>query len=94
LLVKMLTNAASPAFVLEAGKVYNLPKALAQQFLRKTKHPVGRHPVTREEEFTEHGPFAVTVPAGTKATRLPPQPDPEDVPEFPEDDVAELDDED
>ncbi len=65
MLVQMLTLAASPAMILQAGSVYNLPKTLATDLLK--------------------GNYA-KLPDGTrKPTRLPAQPDPEDVPELPED---------
>jgi hypothetical protein len=67
MLVKMLTNAASPNRVLEAGKTYNLPADIAEPLLAKDSARAGQS-------------CAVRV-SGGKVTKLPFHPDPEDFPE-------------
>lgn len=72
--VRMHTTAASPDAVLHAGEVYSLPAHIAEPLLK------GR---------SEAGePYASKVDGPVKARRLPPQPDPQDVP--PEEAPAEF----
>jgi hypothetical protein len=72
----MVTSAASPVAVLDAGKVYDLPKALAKELCQAN---------------VSGGPYAVAVGAHEKANRIPPQPDPEDVPDWKGEDEPDLD---
>jgi hypothetical protein len=63
--IKMLSTAAGPERVLHAGRCYNLPKDIAEPLL------AGRN--------VDGQPYAVPAPDGTP-DRIPPQPDPQDVP--------------
>ncbi len=65
MLVLMQTLAASPDMILEQGKVYNLPPALAKRYI-EAKAATAVLPGT---------------PAAKKVTRIPSQPDPEDTPD-------------
>jgi hypothetical protein len=80
MLVTMITTAASPEHVLEAGKTYNLPSKLALLLVKS----IGPHGAG----------YARLAAQPVKMTPVTP-PDPQDVPELPdEDELTELDDED
>lgn len=66
MLVEMLATAACPNFVFQAGKVYNIPRHLAERFIKGSNDLVYAREVS-----------AATSP---KPTRIPSQPDPEDSP--------------
>ena len=79
----MLTNAASPEKIMLAGKAYRVSNEEAQRLLDPPAHVIreaGPDGKVIEHKITV-GPFAKRAPGGTKLERLPPQPDPLDVPE-------------
>lgn len=71
--VEMITTAAGPEWVLSAGKVYNLPRALAAKFLHLTR-------TTRVDgkDVIEPTPACRLAKAGAKVARVQSPPDPED----------------
>jgi hypothetical protein len=91
MLVKMLSIAAGPDFVLEPGHVYNLPADLAKRLL-------AGH-VVRGESVDADGNrsvittlrYAEKAPPGSRVTPIPPRPDPEDLPELTAEEVELLD---
>ena len=70
--VEMQTIAAGPERILYPGKVYDLPKDVAETLLTP-------HPETQQV-------FAKRADRNARATKLPPQPDPQDNPTVAEDD--------
>lgn len=75
--VKMLATAADESRILRAGLVYNLPAEEAAILCKGSAVP-------------GIGAYAVPAPDAKKVERIPPQPDPEDIPV---DDLSGLDDE-
>lgn len=74
--IQMLHTSASPERVLEAGKTYSLPASVAKPLLEPFPIPGS------SGEWS----FAKRVDDSARASRLPSQPDPGDVPEAIEDD--------